>query len=232
MKAINKLAGATSMAMQRFKTVFTVLLWIVILGFSLYFFMDNVAAYLFGYRSSIFGERLFNNQLWVVLHLVGGSLALLLGPVQFWPFIRKRFLAFHRTIGKLYMLGVLLIGISALRLSLVSTCVPCRISLFLTTIFTLLATWFAWKAIMKRDIQTHRQMMVRSYVLVLAFVAVRIDEVFPLDFLFGALEDQLFRRVVNEYFFSFVPLIIAEIVISWWPAVYKKTRKSQHRVMA
>jgi uncharacterized membrane protein len=167
----------------------------------------------------------------VVLHLAGGSLALLPGPVQFWPFIRKRFPAFHRRAGKVYLPGVVLIGISALRLSLVSTCIPCRISLFLLTVFTLLATWFAWKAIMERDIQTHRQMMVRSYILVLAFVAVRIDDVFPLDFLFGAIEDKLFRKVVNEYFFSFVPLIIAEIAMSWWPAVYKKSGKSQHRVM-
>jgi hypothetical protein len=198
MKMINKPAGATSIVVLRLKAVLTVLLWIVIIGFSLYFFMDNVVAYFFGYRSRIFGDSLFHNHLWVVLHLAGGSLALLLGPVQ---------------------------------LSLVSTCIPCRISLLLLTVFTLLATWFAWKAIMERDIRTHLQMMVRSYILVLAFVAVRIDDVFPLDFLFGAIEDKLFRRVVNEYFFSFVPLIIAEIVMSWWPAVYKKSEKSQHRVM-
>ena len=62
-------------------------------------------------------------------------------------------------------------------------------------------------------------MMVRSYICVLAFVAVRIDDVVSLDFLFGAIEDRTFRRVVNEYFFSFVPLLIAEIVMVWWPSV-------------
>ena len=62
-------------------------------------------------------------------------------------------------------------------------------------------------------------MMVRSYVCVIAFVAVRIDDVFSLDFLFGAIADPTFRRVVNEYFFSFVPLIISEIIMIWWPSV-------------
>jgi uncharacterized membrane protein len=154
MKAMKKPAGATSIAVQRFKTVLTILLWAVIVGFSLYFFLDNVVGYLFGYRSRIFGDPLFNNQLWVVLHLVGGSMALLLGPVQFWPIIRRRFLNIHRSAGKVYLLGVVLIGIRALRLSLVSVCVPCRISLFLLKFFTLLATWFAWKATKVRDYTT------------------------------------------------------------------------------
>ncbi len=62
-------------------------------------------------------------------------------------------------------------------------------------------------------------MMARSYICVMAFVAVRIDGVFPLDFLFGNIEDDTYRRVVNEYFFSFVPLIFAEIIMVWWPSV-------------
>lgn len=62
-------------------------------------------------------------------------------------------------------------------------------------------------------------MMVRSYICVLGFVAVRVDDILPLDFLFGAISDPTFRRVVNEYFFSFVPLLIAEIVMIWWPSV-------------
>lgn len=201
-----------------------IIFWLLIVSLSLYFFMDNVVAFLYGYRSRNFGSTFFNNQLWVVMHLVGGSMALLLGPVQFWVFIRNKYLRFHRTAGKIYMFGVLLIGISAFRLSLISPCVPCRISLFLLTLFAVLSTWFAWKAIKIRNIKTHRQMMVRSYVCVLAFVAVRLDDFLPLDFLFGSIEDPTFRRTVNEYFFSFVPLIIAEIVMVWWPSVYFRNK--------
>ena len=201
------------------KSAATIAVWAFILILSVYFFLDNVVAYFYGYRSRMFGNSLFHNQLWVVMHMVGGSMALLLGPMQFWPFIRKRFVAFHRLSGKIYMAGIALIGISAGRLSLISSCVPCRVSLFLLTVFAVLSTWFAWRAIKTKNTKTHRQMMVRSYICVLGFVAVRIDDVFALDFLFGDITDPTFRRVVNEYFFSFVPLLIAEIIMVWWPSV-------------
>lgn len=128
-------------------------------------------------------------------------------------------MAFHRLAGRIYMFGIALIGISAGLLSLISSCVPCRISLFLLTLFAVLSTFFAWKAIKNRNIKVHRQMMVRSYICVLAFVMVRVDDVFSLDYLFGNIEDPIFARVVQEYFWSFVPLLIAEIIMVWWPHV-------------
>jgi uncharacterized membrane protein len=215
--------------MHTLRPIFWIVLWSFVLFLSVYFFLDNVIAYFYGYRSRMFGETLFQNQLWVVMHMVGGSMALLLGPMQFWPFVRKRFVSFHRLSGKIYMAGIAFIGISAGRLSLISSCVPCRISLFLLTVFAVLSTWFAWRAIKTRNTKTHRLMMVRSYVCVIAFVAVRIDDVFPLNFLFGEITDPTFRRVVNEYFFSLVPLIIAEIIMIWWPSVaYTFKRKQEH----
>ena len=218
--------------MFTFRSIALVTLWSFVISLSLYFFFDNVIAYFYGYRSRMFGDTLFHNQLWVVMHMVGGSMALLLGPIQFWPFIRKRFVSFHRLSGKIYMAGIALIGISAGRLSLISSCVPCRISLFLLTVFAVLSTWFAWRAIKTRNTKTHRQMMVRSYVCVIAFVAVRIDDMFSLNFLFGEITDPTFRRVVNEYFFSFVPLIIAEIIMIWRPSVEYTFKNNQEHFKA
>jgi uncharacterized membrane protein len=196
--------------------------WTFIIGLSLWFFFDSIIMIFFGYRISIFGDSLFNNQLWVVMHLIGGTFALLLGPLQFWKGFRNRFLKFHRTSGKLYMIGVLLAGVSAFRLSLVSYCVPCRISLFILTILALLSTWFAWKTIKAKNIKAHRQFMIRSYICVLAFVLVRVDNVVPLGFIFGQIDDPIFNRTVNEYFFSFVPLLVAEILMIWIPSVRKQ----------
>ena len=201
------------------KRLFLTILWAGIILLSVYFFLDNVIAYFYGYRSRMWGNSFFQNQLWVSMHMFGGTLTLLLGPLQFWSFIRNRYMKFHRVSGKIYMLGIGLIGISAGRLSFISSCVPCRISLFLLTVFAVLSTLFAWIAVKNRNIKVHRQMMVRSYVCVLAFVMVRVDGILPLDFLFGSIEDYTFRRVVQEYFWSFVPLIFAEIIMVWWPSV-------------
>jgi uncharacterized membrane protein len=197
-------------------------LWTVILGLSAYFFLDNVVAYFFGYRSPIFGDTFFHNQFWVVMHMAGGTLTLFFGPVQFWSFIRRRWVNVHRTLGKLYVGGVALAGVSALRLSVISPCVPCRISLLILSILAILSTALAWVAIKRGRIEDHRKFMIRSYICVLAFVAVRLDDIVSLDFLFGAIEDGTFRRVVNEYFFSFVPLIAGEVIMTWIPTLKRQ----------
>ena len=84
-------------------------------------------------------------------------------------------------------------------------------------------------AIKNRNIKVHRQMMVRSYVCVLAFVMLRVNDVFSLDFLFGSVEDGTFRRVIQEYFWSFVPLLFAEIAMTWWPQVAYTFKKKAPR---
>lgn len=211
--------------MQIVKSSFTLISWLLIIALSVYFFMVDVFPYVTGYRSKTFGDTLLSNQLFVLMHLVGGSIALITGPTQFWPAFRKRYLKAHRLTGKIYMFGILLIGISAIRLSPVSKCVPCRISMLLVAIIAILATWFAWKAVKTGNIKVHRQMMVRSYICVAAFVTVRLNYIIPLDFLFGTITDPTYKRVVNEYFFSFVPLLVAEIIMVWWPSVSYSFKK-------
>lgn len=205
--------------MRYLKLTSLIVFWAAIIALSIYFFMDNVVAFLYGYRSENFGTTFFNNQFWVVAHLVGGTAALLFGPVQFFKSVRTRFLNAHRTMGKVYILGAFITGLSALRLSLISPCFPCRISLFILAVLVLLTTFAAWQSIKKRNIKAHRQFMVRSYVCILSFVAVRIDGLLPLDFLFGNTDEYLFRRVMNEYFFSFVPLLSTEIIMTWLPSM-------------
>lgn len=202
--------------------ILTGVLWAAIISLSLYFLFDNVIAYFFGYRSRLFGDSFFHNQVWVALHMGGGTLILLLGPVQFWNGFRKKYLHIHRFLGKVYLTGAALAGFSALGISLISSCLPCRISLFLLSVFMILSSALAWLSIKQRNIKAHRQFMVRSYVCALAFVTVRIDGIFPLDFLFSNISDPTFRRTVNEYFFSFVPLIIAEITMTWLPVLKKR----------
>lgn len=196
--------------------------WFLIISLSAYFFLDNVIAYFFGYRSELFGDSFFRNQIWVSLHMAGGTLILLLGPIQFWTWFRGKFLHLHRMLGKLYLVGAGLAGFSALGISLISPCLPCRVSLFLLAVFMLLSSGLAWITAKQHNIKAHRQFMVRSYICALAFVTVRIDGIFPLDFLFSTIEDPTFRRTVNEYFFSFVPLIIGEIAMTWLPTIKMK----------
>ena len=195
------------------------ILWTVIIGLSIYFIFENVAVYLKGFKSTTF----ISNPLWVGLHLIGGTLALLFGPIQFSKWIRSKYLIFHRLTGKIYIVGAFIAGLSALRLSLISTCMPCRVSLFILAVLVIVTTFSAWWAVKNKNLTAHRQFMTRSYICVLSFVAVRVGGLVPLEFLFGQIDDPTFNRTVNEYFFSFVPLIIGEIFMIWLPAL-KNTR--------
>ena len=195
--------------------------WTLIILLSLYFFADNVIAYFFGYRS----EGFLKSPIWTGAHMLGGTFALLLGPLQFWKWLRLNYVAIHRLLGKLYIFGTLLAGISALRISLISYCIPCRLSLFILAVLVLFTTAAAWWCIKNKNVVAHRQFMVRSYICVLAFVFVRISDIFPLDFLFGSIDDPIFARTVQEYFFSFVPLIIGEIFLIWIPSIKQTKRR-------
>ncbi|HSF53625.1 MAG TPA: DUF2306 domain-containing protein, partial [Algoriphagus sp.] len=163
--------------MKSIERLFIWIFWAVIIGLSFYFFLENVAVYLTGFRSSSFTQ----NPFWVFLHLIGGSLALFFGPVQFSTWIRNKNLPFHRLSGKLYILGAIIAGISALRLSLISSCEPCRVSLFILAVLVLITTISAWWAIKNKNVTAHRQFMVRSYICVFSFVAVRIGSLYPMD---------------------------------------------------
>ena len=196
--------------------------WTIIIGLSAYFFLENVGVYFTGYRS----DSYINNPIWVSSHLIGGTLALLTGPIQFSTWIRNKYLNFHRLTGKVYIIGAFIAGLSAIRLSLISSCLPCRVSLFILAVLVLFTTFSAWWCVKNGNIKAHQQFMVRSYICILSFVAVRIGGIIPLDFLFGQIEDPTFGRTVNEYFFSFVPIICGEIFMIWIPTLKNIKRKT------
>lgn len=199
--------------------ILIVLFWIFLIGLSCWFYYDNAIAYLFGYRNERFGDTFFNNQVWFVAHIIGGTCALFLGPIQFWKTIRLSYLNYHRLAGKIYIVGCLIAGFSALWLSLIYDCVGCRYSLFPLSVLLIFTTIGAWVSIKNKNIKAHQQFMVRSYICALAFVAVRLNQVLPLEFFLGAIEDKVVKRVVNEWFFSLMPLLIAEIWMIWLPSL-------------
>ncbi len=205
-----------------YKKILVALFWVILIGLSCWFYYDNAVAYVFGYRNERFGNTLFNNQFWFVVHIFGGTCALFLGPIQFWKTIRLRYLNYHRLAGKVYVIDCLVAGFSALRLSLIYDCVGCRYSLLPLSVLLIFTTAGAWVAIKNKNIKAHQQFMVRSYICALAFVAVRLNQVLPLEFFLGVIEDKAVRRVVNEWFFSLMPLIVAEIWMIWIPSVWQK----------
>ncbi len=183
--------------------------WTALIVLSAAFYFENAVVYLFGYRNA----RFAGNEFWFIAHILGAACSLFLGPIQFWKSIRTKYIRYHRLAGKIYIFGSLIAGVAALRLSLIFGCVGCRFSLFPLSILFILTTALAWYAITQKNITAHKQFMVRSYTCALAFVFVRLYQVIPMEFLFGVIDDPTVKRVVIEWMFSILPLIIVEIVM-------------------
>ncbi|MGB5819684.1 MAG: DUF2306 domain-containing protein [Saonia sp.] len=203
------------------KKLLLIIFWTFIVSISAYFYFYNVLGYFFGYRNERFGTTLFENQIWFIAHMIGATFSLFLGPIQFWPSIREKYISYHKIAGKLYVIGSIIAGISAFRLSLIYDCIGCRYSLVILSFLFLLTTSLAWLAIKRKNIVAHRQFMVRSYTCALAFVFIRRYQILPLDFLYRAIDDSELQRTVNEWIFSFIPLIVVEIAMIWIPSIKK-----------
>jgi uncharacterized membrane protein len=208
---------------NRITRALIILFWLGLIAASISFYLDNAVAYFFGYRNDRFGESLINNQLLFVIHMAGGTCALFIGPIQFWTWFRDRYRRIHRFLGKVYVGGSIIAGITALRLSMINPCQACRYSLLLLSVLLIFFTAAAYYSIRASEIDAHKQFMVRSYVCALAFVLVRL----PTGSFFGMVESRTERGIVTEWFFSLVPLLAVEFWMTWRPALVKAYRARQ-----
>ena len=109
-------------------------------------------------------------------HALFGSLALALGALQFnrWLLLRHR--PIHRTLGKVYVVSSIVVGLAGLYMSIYSFGgLITHLGFGALAILLLWTTLRAYLAARKRDIATHRRWMLRSYALVFAAVMLRIE---------------------------------------------------------
>ncbi|MFD0617017.1 DUF2306 domain-containing protein [Paenibacillus sp. GCM10027629] len=109
-------------------------------------------------------------------HIVTGALALLIGPFQI--FRKQRHAKsrdMHRCLGMVYVISIFISGIVNIYLSLYATAGWIAqtgfIALDLAWMFT---TYMAVAKIMRQDLPTHRNWMLRSYALTFAAVTLRV----------------------------------------------------------
>jgi hypothetical protein len=132
---------------------------------------------------------------WAFLaHLVGGSLALVLGPFQFWERLRKRRPQVHRRLGYGYFFSIALGGFGGLICAPSSWAgLPAQLGFGGLALAWLSSAALGLGAIRKGRIERHRSFMRLSYALTLAAVSLRIQ--MPLLFLAGLEELQVYRTV-------------------------------------
>ena len=123
---------------------------------------------------------------WLLPHGLAGGCALILAPLQFWPSLRQRYTVVHRTIGTIYVIGVLILAPVGLYIQYQDEAQGAARSFTIETtiqsstlvICTLFGLYFA----LRRQFTYHRQWMIRSYAVALTFFEIRVIlGVFGLD---------------------------------------------------
>ena len=99
---------------------FTYAAWAVVLLAVSYFLNRNTVPYLVGgYNATSFGADYFPRFApTVLMHLIPGSIAALLGPFQFMTAIRDHYPTIHRYSGRVYVVAVVIAGLVSFDLSL------------------------------------------------------------------------------------------------------------------
>ena len=112
----------------------------------------------------------------VYLHVFGAAVALLLGPLQFWPALRAHWPRLHRWLGGAYLAaGVGVGGLSGLALSLNAYGGTVARAGFATLAVLWMATGIvALQRIRRGDVPGHRRWMMRNFALTLAAVGLRL----------------------------------------------------------
>ena len=146
---------------------------------------------------------------WLMLHISGGIVAILTGPVQLWLGLEARGMTWHRRMGMAYMAAVGAGALGGYYMAfktdfgwLFGASLACLATAWVTT------TGMAYLAIRKSLVEQHKEWMIRSYVVTFAFVIFRL--LLPLLQNVGTIPEQL---AAAGWLCWTMPLLATEVVL-------------------
>lgn len=147
------------------------------------------------------------------LHILGSLTAIVIGPFQFMGYLRKRFLGLHRILGKVYVGGILFLGVpTGYYMAVFANGGSWAIVGFmLLSSLWLYSTWRAYSSARNRNIAAHQVWMIRSYAVTFAAVMLRVWTALLPD-MFGL---SFSLTVVLAAWLSWVPNVVAAEGIIW-----------------
>ena len=124
---------------------------------------------------ALHAARYASRRAWLLVHIACGAAAILVGPVQLWLGLGRRWLGLHRKLGLAYVACVVLGSFAAFGLA-AQTRLGWVVGLGLTGlgIAWLTTTGMAVLAIRRGLVAQHREWTIRSYVVTFAFVTFRL----------------------------------------------------------
>ena len=161
-------------------------------------------------------RRFWPQRLGLAIHVLTACLALVIAPLQFSTRLRKRWPTLHRRIGWTYVTCALISAPITFHLSFFSSCRMCVPPFAIWSALFLIVTALAVLMAVRRNIEAHRQFMIRSWVLMNGFVFVRLDTALEYPFPAGT---GIERPAMLIWAVWVVPLILTEMWLGWSPLV-------------
>ena len=147
---------------------------------------------------------------WFLPHVLGGLIAFVSGPFQFSSRIRQRHLPLHRLMGRCYVAGVAISVASSVYMSLTVSTLAFRFLLLTLAGAWLVTTTVAFAAVLRGNIQLHRQWMVRSYAVTTTFATTRVLTAIPA---IGGAGEEVY--VPAQWCLLVATMLLAEVGIVW-----------------
>ncbi len=153
--------------------IFKAIGWSLTLLLAIYFIIRNAIPFL-SLDPEFYGDH-WSHAIFLFVHIAGGILALLVGPLQFWTALRSKNMRLHRLSGRIYLGSVGLSSMAAVYiLTLPESSFGFRLGIAGLALSWITTTLFAYLAIRRKKITQHREWMVRSYVVTFGFVFFRL----------------------------------------------------------
>ena len=123
------------------------------------------------YRLQVIADRHL-----LIPHTLCGLIALLSGPIQFSSRLRRRYLGFHRVLGRTYVVSVFIGAATGVALAWGRPGLP---GTSMQAAAWIVCTTAAFLTARNRQILQHRQWMARSYAVTFTFVSSRVLNLWP-----------------------------------------------------
>jgi hypothetical protein len=112
---------------------------------------------------------------WLIAHAIFASIAMLAGPWQFLPRLRRRWLAAHRWTGRVYCAAVVLGWLASIPIAAhANTGTIASVGFLTLGVCWITATAAGFLLIRSGNVGSHREWMIRSYALTAAAITLRI----------------------------------------------------------
>ena len=148
-------------------------------------------------------------------HALFGTVALLSGPLQFSTRLRRRYVSFHRLLGRLYVLCVVSAAVLAI---IISAGRPLFAGTIVQASAWIICTLAAFLTARNRQIAQHRQWMVRSYAVTFTFITLRILSIWPVYYNLSDTTD-----VVLIISTTFGSVLLADLGLNWRELAHRRS---------